>query len=417
MLGLIKKFFAKKQIPEETIQLDELITWLDTKSKPLFENLNNDIDKIINKVKDEKEKVVENLKTLESAQLQNPKIPERAITIMQGNRAGFIKKVSYFFNKIDLEYGNYKELINKCNNITNEIQLLGKSTVKSYQVLNEFFAREAENIAINIKKIETYSKDILKSIENNKISDIDKIKNNFSGIKNKIKLKQQYSAELENNKTNLQNNKNKKSETENKINEIKSGNDYDSYKKLLEGKNNTGIKLKEIENRFFHDFSVLEKALKKYAKIAFENEKLILEYLRDSIAALAKDTDFQILKILHDLKNAIERDEFELDEKKKKKAIAKINELDGVYFAKTKDDYLDTKKQLSDIDTEIENNSSKKDLDSLNSDLTTINQDIENINNKISNISNEFEKINIEKLKENLQNEVSDVLNSRVTIL
>lgn len=417
MLEFIKNLFAKKEIPTENIALDELDTWLDGKSKPLFENLNSNISQIITKIKYEQEKVVENLKILEEAKLQNPKIPERAITIMQGNRSGFIKKVSYFFNKIDLEYDNYNELITKCNNTTTEIELLGKSTLKSYQVLNEFFAREVENVAINIKNIETYSKDILKSIENNKISDIDKIKNNIPGIKNKIKLKQRHSTELESNKTNLQNRKNKKSETEKKINEIKSGNDYDNYKKLLEEKNNTEIKLKEIEGTLFHDFSVLEKALKKYAKIAFENEKLILEYLRDSITTLAKDTDFQILKILHNLKNAIERDEFELDEKKKKKAIAKINELDGVYFAKTKDDYLNTKKSLSDITSEIENNISKKDLDSSNNELTAINQDIENLNNKISNISNEVEKINVDKLKENLQNEINDALDSRITIL
>ncbi|MEK0330917.1 MAG: hypothetical protein QQN49_06725, partial [Nitrosopumilus sp.] len=172
------------------------------------------------------------------------------------------------------------------------------------QVLNEFFAREAENIAINIKKIENYSKDIKNLINSSKISYINKIKNAVSDIQNKIRLKEKYSIELENNKKDFQNNENKKLEIEKKINEIKSGEDYKNYESLLVEQNNLESKLSKIENTLFHDFSALEKALKKYAKIAFENEKLILKYLGNPIITLIKDADFIILKILDNLKNA-----------------------------------------------------------------------------------------------------------------
>jgi chromosome segregation ATPase len=417
MLNFLKKLFAKEEIQEERIELDELNNWLDNKIKPIFENLNNNIMQITSKISDEKGKVNENLKTLENAKLQNPKIPERVKTIMEGNRAAFIKKVSFFFNDIDLKYNDHNELIEKCKNIKNEIDSLGKSTARSYQVLNEFFAREAENIAINIKNVENHTKEIVNLINDTKIMNIDKIKTNVSDIKNKIRLKQQYSAELENNKNDLQNNKNKKTETENKINGIKSNDDYKNYEKLLEEKNDVKAKLNEIENALFHDFSVLEKALKKYAKIAFENEKLILEYLNSPIIALTKDTDFKISNILDSLKNAIVRNEFDLDDKKKEKTLAKIGELDGVYFAKIKDDYNNAKKRLDDLKLEIENNKAKNELNSLNNELNNTNQNIENINNNITNTNSELEKINIEKLKENLQNEVNDVAKAKITLL
>ncbi len=417
MLNFLKKIFTKQEIPEEKIDLNELNNCLDQKTKPLFENLDNNINQVTNKISNEKEKVEKNLEILKNAQLQNPKIPERVKTIMEGNRAAFIKKVSFFFNNIDFKYNNHNEILEKCNKTKNEIDSLGKGTARSYQILNEFFAREAEHIAANIKNIENYSNEIKNSIKNSKISVIEKIKNDIVDIQNKIKLKENLTNNLKNKKNNLENNKNKKLETENKINKTKSGQDYTNYNNLLEEKNNAGAKLNDIENKLFHDFSVLEKAFKKYAKIAFENEKLILEYLNNPIIALIKDNEFKIIKILDSLKNAIERDELELDEKKKVKATEKINELDGVYFNKLKEDYKNTKKRTNDIKFGIETNNSKKELDSLNTELNNINQNIENLDNNIANTNNELEKINIEKLKKDLQNEINDTINTKVTVL
>ncbi|HJO01655.1 MAG TPA: hypothetical protein QF458_01915, partial [Candidatus Woesearchaeota archaeon] len=151
MLNFLKKIFTKQEIPEEKIDLNELNNCLDQKTKPLFENLDNNINQVTNKISNEKEKVEKNLEILKNAQLQNPKIPERVKTIMEGNRAAFIKKVSFFFNNIDFEYNNHNEILEKCNKTKNEIDSLGKGTARSYQILNEFFAREAEHIAANIK--------------------------------------------------------------------------------------------------------------------------------------------------------------------------------------------------------------------------------------------------------------------------
>lgn len=417
MLNFLKKLFAKEEIEEETIELDKLGIWLDQKTKPIFDSLNIKINGIIEKINNEKEKVKKNLEILKNAKLQNPKIPERVKTIMEGNRASFIKKTSFFFNNIDFEYNNHNEILEKCNTTKNEIDSFEKGTARSYQILNEFFAREAEHIASNIKNIENYSNEIKNLIKNSKISNIEKIKNGIADIQNKIKLKENLTNNLKNGKNNLENNKNKLLETENKINAIKSGQDYTHYKNLLEEKNNAEAKLNDIENILFHDFSVLEKALKKYAKIAFENEKLILEYLNNPIITLIKDNEFKIIKILDSLKNAMERNELELDEKKKVKAIEKINELDGVYLSKIKDDFRNTKKRLNDVKYETENNNSKKNLDSLNDELKNINQNIENLNNNIADASNELEKINIEKSKEDLQDEINDVANAKITVL
>ena len=45
----------------------------------------------------------------------------------------------------------------------------------------------------------------------------------------------------------------------------------------------------------------------------------------------------------------------------KEKSLAKIWELDSVYFTKIKDDFKNAKTRLKDIKSKIENNDSKKD--------------------------------------------------------
>src|SRR3989338_7940128 len=141
MLKFIRNLLSKKEIAEEKISLDELDSWLDIKAKPIFDDLNIRINETIEKINNEKKEASENLKTLENAKLQNPKIPERVKRIMQGNREGFIKKVSLFFKNIDLKHGihnelkysrlEYNELIEKCRNIENEINSLGSSTARN----------------------------------------------------------------------------------------------------------------------------------------------------------------------------------------------------------------------------------------------------------------------------------------------
>ena len=416
MFNLIKNLFKNKEIFEEKINLNELNPWLDAKTRTIIENLNLNINQIINRINDEKVKAAENIKKLEDAKLQNPNIPNRAKTIMQGNRSAFIKKISFFFNNLDLKYSDPNRLIGKCKDIENEINAVGKSTARSYQILNEFFAREAENVAANLKNIENNLKEIINLIKNSKITNIDKIKKNIGDIQDKIGLKQTHLNSLNNENNDLKNKNNKKLEIENRINQIKSSSDYGNYEKLLKENENTKSKLDAIENKLFHDFSVLEKALKKYAKIAFENEKLILEYLNNPVVELIKDNEFKILRILDNLKNTIQSNKLDLDERKGSKALEKIEELDGVYFNKIKEDFKTAKERLNGLDNEIKNNQSNNELEKNNNELKIISQEIENLNNKISMLNNEVGKINIEKLKENLQTEINNLTNAKVVI-
>jgi len=414
MLKLIKKFFSRQEIPQEKIELNDLPSWLEDKVFPLNESLKNKVNLIIDKIDNESKQVVDNLKKLDEAKLQNPNIPDRAKMIMEGNRSGFIKKVNYFFDNLDFKYNNYKELMEMCKSIENEVQQLGKGTAKSYQVLNEFFARQAENIAINIKKVESYSKEIIEVVNKSRVLNLDKIKNDVYDLKNKIKLKETYTTALEIADKNLADSKINVLQIEDKISDIKSRDDYRIYQDMLSERDKVKSELIRLESNLNHDFSTLEKALKKYAKIAFENEKVILDYLNNPMITLIKDIDFKIFRVLESIKNSIS--ELDLDEKKQEKTLAKIQELDTVYFSKIKDDHANFKNHYNKINLALNTNNAKKELDLSEHELREANKKREDTNSKITNISIEIEKIDIEELKDGLSKEITNLVNVKITL-
>ena len=168
-------------------------------------------------------------------------------------------------------------------------------------------------------------------------------------VKAKIKLKKRLEEEIKEEKIKLDEEKNKISDSENKIRETKYLERYKQYENLLIEKEDNERKLRDIESRIFHDFSVLEKALKKYSKIAFENERLIEEYLNDPIKAWTKDHSLGIIKILENLSKAIVDNKLELDQRKNERALSKIRELDKEYFSGLQERRKETEEALEKI--------------------------------------------------------------------
>ncbi len=421
MLKFIKKLFAKEETREEPkeegIGINALNEWLDVKAKPIFEELNSQISEIANRLNNKKQEALNNLNELEEARLQNPKIPEMAKIVMEGNRAAFIRKTAFFFNNISLEHSNYGELIKKCEEIEAEIDSLGKSTARSYMVLNEFFSHEVEKVAAGIKHIETYAKDAKNAASSSEIQKIAAIKSDIEDAQKKIKLREGYSEELKNEKINLGNNERKKIGIESKINEMKSGNDYKNYENLLEERKNIEAEIREIENMLFHDFSVLERPLRKYAKTAFENEDLIALYMGNPVKALAYDNNLEIAKILASLEKALGENKLGLDRKKSEKTLAKIKEMDKGYFNDLRGKCKKSDERLAALDLSIEANEARNELENLSNELKMINENIGKINNEILNLTNEIEKIDVYQLKEDLKKEIKETINEEIAVL
>ena len=417
MLDFIKKFLKSKKKQEEKIILDNLDKWLDEKTKPMFKELDDKIAQMLAEINNEKQEINANLKALENAKLLNPKIPDRIKIIMEGNRASFIKKASFFFENINLEFESYDELVDKCKNAIDGLDSFAKSTERSYRVMNEFFAREMEKIAAGIKTFEDRCKILKGAISGSKVHKVKEIKANIAIIQKKIKQKENYLEELKSKKVELESDESKRLEIEQGIGKIKSSEACKSYENLLSKEKHIQLKINEMDSMLIHDFSAIERPLKKHAKISLGDETIILAYLESPINSLINDSEHKIAEILKDLKDLIQKKILELEDKKSEKAVAAIEKLNAEYLKKIKSDYISLKENMMDITAQIEDNETRKIMESESSQLNDFNGDIERINRHISNVNYELGKIDIRALKENLQKDIRESLDEEMIIL
>ncbi|MBL7055745.1 hypothetical protein ISS07_02425 [Candidatus Woesearchaeota archaeon] len=403
MLKLIKKFFAKEEKEEIKVNFSDLDKFLKEKEKELDNKIRESINELLFSIKKEASGSKSNLDKLEQAELQNPNIPPRAKTIMQGNRDAFTKKTSDFFSNLNLEYEHIDEIRKKCDGIKKNIDNLASSTQRSYTILNEFFAREISPISENIRKVSNYIKDLQNLIDHSSLSGTKKIKSSYEEMQRKIKQKSNFVQEEKEKTKELIKGKEKLGKLNKELTGKKESAEYSSYEKVMEEKEKKIEELRDVENSLINDLSPLGKAMKKYSRIAFGNEKIIENYLNSPMNALLKDELMEIVKILGNIEHSIKENKLDMDQKKNEKALSKIKDLDSIYFNSIREKYKKNEKNLEEIKEKLNNNKIKEEIDSLNEEISKANSDVHKKEESLNTVKNEINKINPDEMKIKIQ--------------
>ena len=416
MLRFLKNIFAKKEAEREEVALDKLGNWFEGNTKGIFNSLDEKTGHAKSKIRDEIKKCAENLEILKNAELKNPNIPIRAKQAMEGNREAYIKRIEIFLNNINLNKTDYDELMDFCRNFSEELDILARSTLKSYHILQQFLANESSAIALNIKNMDNFVKELKNSIADSSLENIESIKNEISNLKIKIKRKDDLKEELDNKLKDIVELKKSKESLEEEIANFKKSGDFVNF---LEFQGKRELIKKEIENHkdnFLHSFSILEKAFKKFSRIAFEDKKTVEDYASFPLNALMKDSEFKIIKILANLEKNIYGNKLDLDEKKRQKSLDEIKKLDKEFFISFLKAHNELKEKLNKINKEIWDNEAEKNEIELNGKFNSANLKIEKLESNIGGLKQEFEKINIQELKNGLQENINNALSKNIVI-
>jgi len=316
MLKLIKKFFSiEKEIVSERVGLDKIEKWYEEKSVSVFSNFNSQLEEFNSRIKEKIALTKEHLDNLNSAELQNPNIPYKAKQYMEGNREAYIKAINAFTSnnlKHDFTSNDHESITSFTSNFEKDLELLGKSTFRSYQILSEFFANELALISSDIKSFETIMKELNNLLLSSGVNTAKKLTDDIKNLNIKISLKK-------NLKGDLQEEEKKLIEIESSLEKLKEDSssllksqefiDYENEKKT---KYELQSKLKSHKDMIFQYFSTIEKALKKYSRIAISNEELIVEYTYSAENALLKDPELKLLEILSRLESSIKENKIAL---------------------------------------------------------------------------------------------------------
>ena len=421
MFEFIKKLFAKEEVlqEEESIKLAELGEWFNAKAEAVHNSLNDNISLVKGKIKDEMGKAKTNLSTLKDAELKNPNIPLRAKQMMEGNRTSYVKIISNFLDNVWEEVKDeksYEKLLSFSNNFDHSLDILGKSTTRSYHVIKEFFANEATNVAINIKNVDGLFKELKSAIEDSNISQVDAIKKDIEGIKNKINQKINLEEQLKNKEGEIGKLEGEREVVLKEATDVKNSEEYLSFNKLKEEREKAERDVRLNKEDVFSSFSVVDKALKKYLRVAFEDEKLLSRYIERPISTLLDDEELKIIKILESLEKNLVQDKIELDEKKKNKTLAEIKKMDKEFFNGFLGRYTELNEKLKNIEDRIDKSEVKNKYKELNERLNKADVNLEKTKSIIGILKKGMEKINIEKIKVRLEEGISKAIKVKISI-
>src|SRR3989344_1991619 len=201
MLEFVKKLFQKeeeKQKPARTINLHEMEEWINEKAKPLTEEIRQRTDLILMKIDEEVQKTRFNLEILENARLQNPNIPFKAKQYMEGNRKAYIRSANSFLGQMEINNKDYFYLLEFCKKFDELIDELNKGTIRSYTILQEFFANETGKIAMNLKNFDSLFRQLKAVLKDEKIVAVNRMKEMASELESKTKQRINVDIDLKN---------------------------------------------------------------------------------------------------------------------------------------------------------------------------------------------------------------------------
>ena len=278
MLEFIKNLFKKEEEPLEEVyvKLKELEDWLKQNSPESDEDIETGIKEQFEKISEIVFIAKKNLTLLENASLRNSKIPLKAKHMMQGNRDAYIKRTNLLLDSLLSNKTDFESAKIFYTNYSREIEDYNKSTARAYYVLQQFFANESQNIALNIKNIDKHANELNRLTNKNSINAIKNIIEKSSEIKEKLKIISEIDHDIKTNKLTEKEYSERIEKYNKKLGKTEESPGYLRLKKKLNEKKNILKEIKQRENELFSLFNNLEKALKKYSRDSLD-EKLIIK--------------------------------------------------------------------------------------------------------------------------------------------
>lgn len=387
----LKALFNKeKVILTEEIYVEDLGYWFSDKIKEKFDLLKEDIEDYFAKISGEKDLTKENLQKLEKAGLMNDKIPSKVRQILEGNREAHIIKNNQFLKNLVLpENTTYNSTLEFCALFEKELGVLAHNTVKSYHVLQEFFANESSVVAENIKNIDSYMKNIKEILKDNKTGrdEVEISKKLIEKLINRISLKEKTLQELQIEKTELDALFVMKRANLAKLEKLKFSPEFAKLNGFIKKKETIRASIKAQESDLNILLLPVKKLLKKFLHYSIDYVQIVGLYLDNSMQALLNDKDFKILTALAKLRDLVLNDALGVKDKQKEKTLSAISEITSQklnFFIKN----------IQELKDELFETERKARLINLGNNIDDINYKLNHLNDKISNYEKKVEKLN-----------------------
>jgi len=413
MFGFLKKLFSREpEVPDEEVELDNLHSWFDEKTKSSIESLNNELKEVGQRVDSEIKQAKQNLDMLNDAELLNPNIPERAKHFMQGNRDAYSKKINSFLDRIHIPY-TISDFSVFHSALQGELKELTQGTAKSFQILQEFFANESRKVMANVGDISKEINSFKQAFDTAGLNILDETKKRISDFQIKLKLRSSLEKDLEARKKELEEHTEEIRKLREEIELLQKDGELNELKnKLKEAR----FKIEQTRERILGPFSVINTALRKFERITYRHRMIVQKYIDSPLDALLQDLHLSILKALHDLEMSIMNNRIELKDKKKEKTLEVMKLLTREYLGSFLTEYGQIKHEQDKIKKMIANLDVVVLLKEKKERIVKLENNRIDIERKIDVFSKELAKVDIEELENKLVDNLRKITNAKVVL-
>ncbi len=406
MLDFLKNLLGQqKKKGSATLKPNEVEQFIEEHTQDKVENFRQVMQKKFNSIKAEVARGNENLAKLEKAELHNKKIEQRLISIMDGNRKAYIAKVAAFFSQINPTDATEPEAVSSY--ITNywvQLKLMSNATAKPYYVLQEFFAHESRDVAINVKKTELVIKEIEQLNAVSPIRVIKEIGSSKDRLSKAIGLRAELTVKISELKQEVRQLEETKKQIEALIDKVRRGEGFEAYNKLLKDKEAAENRIKNHRNSVEQMFAVLERSLRKYERMTVE-PAVVQEYLENPIKALKEDEELHIVDLLEKMKQLLLEDKIE--EKKKEKSVEIIGQMSREYLSSFRTELIGLEEEKLVVQKNITNNTVMQQLAELSYKQEHQAQKIQRANQEIAGTQSKLDNLKIDELKKEIESKLS----------
>ncbi len=422
MLNFLKKIFQNEEQEIKNaaeISLQNLEEWLNEKSKPLTEEVRQQIEEVLMRVNEELQRARINVEVLENAKLQNPNIPFKAKQYMEGNRKAYIRSVNSFLGYMEVNNKDYFYLLDFARLFDELISDLNKGTLRSFTILQEFFANETGKIAQNLRNFDGLFNELRLILNNKKMVAVNSAIEKINGMKAKIKQKINLSIDLKSMEASTTLASGEKESIMASIEKFDKSSEHSNFLKLSEDKKTKTVLFYSHESQVIQSFSALERPLRKYSHVAFEHEEIVLDYLKQPIETLANDKSLTILEILQNLKKALEENTLKVDEKKKEKSFEEIQKMSREFLEQFLREYFSFREEIEEIDRKLKASGVPETFRNFSRQLEDANLRIEKCNAELEKLKGEFAKVTsqTENLKCRIEDELKNIIGEDLKII
>ncbi|MFT4303628.1 MAG: hypothetical protein ACMXYG_03620 [Candidatus Woesearchaeota archaeon] len=411
---MLKKILSMFSKPKEVeIRLSDL----KKKSEELFDNhINNTVipglKEKLEQIRSEMSIIKDKTKQLEVAKLKNQNIPLKEKQYMTGNRESYIKHVEILLKQMELP-DDYTKIKSKYDNFKVIIEEFGKQTLRPRQILKHFFEHETESVHSEVGRLKKFYEQ-LNDLVNSKdyVAHVDLIENINKMINSKV-IKEDLKKQIKE-KEKENDNKNKEiKKTEKQLEDLRNSDEYSKYQTMIKEKESIKEHIAKIRSDIISKFSRIERAMRKYERIAFNDVDVIKEYLHDPFIAIENDQG-KSSEMFKNLIKSIDK----LDLKNKDKVLDTIITMNEDNFVdKTKDDIISSKKNLENINIEINKSSVLEEEGNLSEKITLDKKALIESKKSVEEIKENLDKITNESFIEKIRNNLSIILDAEVKIV